>query len=490
MTVGERAARRGGMVRNFMHLGMGQVATTILTIALNYTLAHALSTPDFGLMVLLTSTAGFVYVVVDWGHGPAIIRESARQPGRSGELLGSATALRIAFALLACPVTIASSWLLGYDIQTCLLSGLLVVAWLPQYLGLSFGWVFRAWERMDSDALLNVVLKLATLAGSIACLKLGGHLLGLVMTWSLAGVLTLAVAIVMYRRLQLPPLGVNMATSRELLRDGTPIFVMTLAGAFEPFFNTNVLFKMASPEVAGWYGAAWVIAGTLLAPASVLGAAMYPRLSAAAGNNAEFKRAFDLSFRPLLLLAVLGSVGTWLFARVPVELIYSVPKFAPSIEVLRAGAPVLLLMYIDIMLGMAIMAAGKSRQLAFAKIAAVFFTTVLVYVLVPWSQARFGNGGLGAMYALGVGELLMLAAAVTLLREVIDRRTIREFLLCMIAGAATLLLFHWLPDFSPFLAIPLCVLAFGAFALLTGAVKRADVAHLRESLRRRMPRAP
>ncbi len=79
--------------------------------------------------------------------------------------------------------------------------------------------------------------------------------------------------------------------------------------------------------MVGWFGAAWVIAGTLIAPATVLDSAMYPRLSAASGNPAEFKRTFAMSFRPLFLLAVLTSAGTWLFAEVPVQLIYGLDKF-------------------------------------------------------------------------------------------------------------------------------------------------------------------
>src|SRR3984957_10850045 len=162
---------------------------------------------------------------------------------------------------------------------------------------------------MDRDAVLNVVLKLATLIGSIACLALGGGLLGLLFAWSVAGCLTLAIGIVMYRRLRLPKISATMSTARELLRDGASLFTMSLAIAVEPYFNANILYKMASPVVVGWYGAAWNIAGTLIAPVTILGATMYPRLSTGAGDAAEFKRTFDISFRPLLLLAVLGAVG-------------------------------------------------------------------------------------------------------------------------------------------------------------------------------------
>ncbi len=470
-----------------MHLGIGQVATTILTILLSATLARTLSPSDFGLLYLLTSIATFAYVVIDWGHGPYIIRETARHPDKSGELMGSALAARAAAALLACPVVFATTWLLGYDMRTRLLTVALILCWLPQYLGLSFGWVFRSHERMDRDAALNVVLKLATLIGSMACLALGGHLFQLVLVWSVAGCLTLAIGIAMYRNLQLPKLRATMSAVRELLRDGAPMLVMMLAVAVEPFVNANILYKMASPEVVGWYGAAWNIAGTLLAPASILGAAMYPRLSTAAGDAHEFKRAFDISFRLLLLLAVLGAVGTYLFADVPVELIFGLEKFRPTADNLRAFAPVLLLLCVDIFLAGAILAAGKSGRLASVKVASVLLTTALVFVLVPICQTRFANGGLGVMYAMVVGELLMLVAGGFLIREVVDGRTMGDVCRSLIAGGATIVLIRLLPALTPVLTIPMCLLAFGGLSLLVGAVKRSDVEMLLASFRKQSP---
>lgn len=487
MTSHDSAPQRRGMVRNVIHLGLGQVATTILTILLSAAMARTLGPSDFGLLYLLTSIATFAYVVVDWGHGGLIVRETARRPERSGDLLGSALALRSVCALVACAAAVATTWLLGYDARTCVLTGVLILCWLPQYLGLSFGWVFRGRERMDRDAVLNVVLKLATLIGSMTCLALGGRLVGLVLTWSVAGCLTLAIGIGMYRRLQLPRISATLSTARELLRDGASFLAISLAVAVEPYFNANILYKMASPTVVGWYGAAWNIAGTLVAPATILGATMYPRLSMAAGDAAEFKRTFDVSSRPLLLLAVFGAVGTYLFADVAIGLIYSLQKFGPAADTLRAFAPVLMLMCLDVFLATAILAAGNARRLAGVKVASVVVTTGLVLVLVPWCQARFANGGLGVMYAMAIGEMLMLIAEVILMRETIDAATIGDVCRSLIAGAAALSLFRLLPAFTPFLAIPLYVLVFGGLSILFGAVRRSDVEILVASLRRRAP---
>lgn len=479
--------RRGGMIRNIVHLGLGQVATTILTIVLNATLARSLGAADFGLLYLLTSIASFAYVVVDWGHAPLIIRETARDRLQSGLLMGSAMALRSATALVACVVVFGITWLLGYDLKTRVLAVVLILGLLPQYLGLSLGWVFRGIERMERDAQINVLYKLVALVLSLVSLKLGGHVAGLILAWTVAGALTLVCGVAMYRSMHLPKLAVSAKAARGLLRDGVSMFAMTAAVSIEPLVNANILYKTASSAVVGWYGANWAIVGTLLAPATVLGAAMFPRLSAVADNDAEFRRAFDVSFRPIALVAILGAVGTYLFADVPIEIIYTLERFGPAADNLRACALVMLLMYVDIYLANVVVAARRASRLAIAKIAAVVVSTALVFVLVPICQERFGNGGLGAIYAMAFGELLMFVASYLLIKDVVDGRTFINLLRSLLAGAATILIFRWLPPFTPFLGIPACVVIFAGIAMLVGAFKWSDVEPLLSAFRKQAP---
>jgi O-antigen/teichoic acid export membrane protein len=482
-----RKPRRSSLTRNLVHLGLGQVGTTILTILLSATLARLLGASDFGLLYLLTSIATFTFVIAEWSQGAILIREAARNHDTTGDLLGSTLLTRVAFALVGCVCVFAGLWVLGYDLRTRLLGSLLILCWLPQYLAYSIGWAFRAWERMDRDAVLNITIKLAMLLVTITCLELGGGLSVLVLTWAVAGSAGLAMGLFIYRRLHMPRIAASASTMRVMFLDGAPLVVMSLTVFLEPLINTNILYRLTSSTVVGWYGASWTIAGSLLAPATVLGWAMYPRLSIALDDKAEFRATFDKSFRLVLLLAVLGAVGTYLFANVPVKIIYG-ENFAAAATNLRAFAPVLLLMYVDIFLGLAAVALGRTTRLAIAKVVAVVVSAVAAFAFVPYSQERFGNGGLGVMFALTFGELLMLTANAILVPEIFDRRAVGNVCRSLGAGAATLLLFQLLPHFTPLLGIPLCVIVFAGAAMLTGAVTKSEVETLLGNLRKKRER--
>jgi PST family polysaccharide transporter len=473
------------MIRNILHLGIGQVATTVLTILLSAAIARTLGAADFGLLYLLTSVATFAYVFVDWGHGLFIPREVARHPDRAGELLGSVLVVRAATALVMCLPTIAITWLLGYDLRTRALAVVTILAWIPFYLALSYAWVFRGRERMDCDAIINVVLKFSGLVASLICLALGGRVLGLILVSLVSGGITFVLASFLYRRLGLPRLTATPETARELLRDGAPMLAMLLAIAVQPYIDANMLYKLAPRGVLGWHAAAWNIAGTLVAPATILAATMYPRLSKAAGEKEEFRRALRMAFRPLLLVALLGAAGTFLFADSAINIIYSKRQFAPAGAILRAFAPALLLLYVDMMFGQAILATGRAAPLAWAKLASVVVTTGLEFVLIPWSQARYANGGVGLMLALGGGELLMVVAALVFIWSAIDKGMLFDVFRGLVVGAVTVAIMRFSPIVPWFVGIPLCIGLFLVLCLMAGLLNRGDLRLLAATFGRR-----
>jgi O-antigen/teichoic acid export membrane protein len=432
----------------------------------------------------------FAYVFVDWGHGPYVTREVAIHPHRSGEMIGSVLVVRAATALIMCGLAFIAAWLLGYDLRTRLLACFLIVSWIPQYLALSYTWVFRGRERMEFDALLQIVLKVAILIAAVACLALGGRLIPLIGSSALAGAITFITAIVLYRRLGFPRMQFTSAAARELVRDGAPMMAMSLAVAAQPWIDANILYRFVPHEVLGWYGATWTIAGTLVAPATILGSGMYPRLSRAAHDQREFSEVLRMAFRPLLLIALLGSIGTFLFADVAIGLIYSQQKFGPAIDILRAFAPFLMFIYVDMLFGHAILAARRAGELAKAKIVAIVLTTAVELMLIPYFQARFSNGGIGIVLALACGELVMIGASLWLLRDIVSKTMATDAARGLTAAAATIAVMWQVPRLASFVAIPLCILVFGGLAFLLGAVTREDVRLLMASVGPRRRTAP
>src|SRR5262249_17491965 len=162
------------------------------------------------------------------------------------------------------------------------------------------------------------------------------------------GVFALAFAVRNLRRISVPAPSLTSRALRELLLGGAPFLLLQVAFVAHPYVDATILSKLAPPTSLGWFGAANRILGTLIFPAGVFGASCYPMLSRiAASEPARFGPVARSAIRPMIALGVLAAAGTYLFADVAVAVVYSRARFGPSIAVLRAFAPYLLLVFIN-----------------------------------------------------------------------------------------------------------------------------------------------
>jgi O-antigen/teichoic acid export membrane protein len=462
------------LARNAAYLLLAQVASTALSIVLSAALARSLGATDFGTYFLIVTTCTFAYVFVEWGQSAYLIREAARRPDHVGTLLGSALVFRVLAGWSATAFTMFVTRLLGYDARIQSLCGLMVVCALPLALSQPYCYLFRGRDRMDLDAIVSVAAKVLTVAATLPALAHGGHLVSVIVVQGVAGAGALGVAMLLGHRLHLPTPRATRDGLRELAVGGTSIAVFFAAIAGQPYIDAIVLSKLAPGDAMGWYGAAKNIMGLLVTPAAILAAAAFPQLSRAAGDLGQLRRASRMALRPILALGTLGAVGTYLFAEPVIALIYGRNTFAPSAAVLQLFAPMLLLFFVDMMLGGVVTALGKTRVLAVAKLLNVALSTALGILLVPPCQARWGNGGLGIVLAFGASEFVMLAAYLWVIpREALGRESLLDVGRVVLAGAVTVAVFHRLPSVALWVALPAAV---STFVLLTWAVGFADPA--------------
>lgn len=465
----------GVLAKNAFFLLLGQVGSTVLAIVLNATLARTLGAADFGIYFLLVTMSTFAYVVVEWGQSALVVREAARRPQATGELLGSALAFRVAVAALAALATGFVTRLLGYDARTQALSALMIACSLPLALSQPFTYLFRGRDRMDLDAVVTVIAKATVVAGTVLVLVLDGHLEGVVIAQGVGGAAALLAAVLLARRIGLARARATWQGVRGLAAGGTSIAVFFVIVAAEPYLHAILLSKLAPAVAVGWYGAARSIMGVLLAPATILSTAAFPQF-ARAGSREELLHAIRQTLRLLLGLGALGAVGTYLFADFAVSTIYGRGKFDPAAHVLQLFAPVLFVFFIDMLFASVVTATGKTLRLAIAKTASVAASTLLATALVPWAQARFGNGGLGLVLAFGASEVVMVFTFLALVpRGSLDRGMLTDLLRTLLVAAATLALFRALPPLSPWIAVPATVAVFTGLTLAVGLVSRRDL---------------
>jgi hypothetical protein len=149
-------------------------------------------------------------------------------------------------------------------------------------------------------------------------------------------------------------------------------------------------------------------------------------------------------------------------------------------------APGFFLLFVDVLLGAVIVASGRSAALAVAKVLNVVVSTALDFLLIPLCQARYGNGGIGAVLAFGGSEAMMFAAATLILpRGVLTPALFLDVGRAVVIAGATLLPFLVLPSLPPALALLLAAAIFGLLAVALRLLGRADLELLAGMVTRR-----
>jgi len=472
------------LAQNAFFLFAGQVASTALSIVLTALLGRWLGAVEFGIYYLLAVMTTFAYVLVDWGQSAYLIRESARRHQDSGKLLGGALVVRVTIAFAAALATGVLVRVIGYDRRIAFLAPLSVACALPLALSQTYGYIFRARDRMDFDGTVAVSGKAITVAVTVPALLLGGGLAAVVLMQAVGGAGALLVALHLAGKFHLRAERPGRGIVHELARGGAPIAAFFVAMAVQPLIDAIILAKLTPPEVVGWYGAARNIMAVLFAPASILGSASFPELSRVSDSVVDLRRALGTTLRLLLGLGALAAVGAFLFADVAVRLIYGRGHFDSAAVVLQVFAPVLPLLFVDILFGSAITAVGKTKEIAAIKALSVAISTGLAIPLIILCQARLGNGGIGLALAFGFTESLMLAAFLRLLPHgAVDRSMLLDLLRAAATAGATVVIFTVLPAMTPWLAVPTCIVVFLALALISRLILIADLSEVADVFR-------
>ena len=476
----------GTVARNAIYLLLGQVTTTALAIFFSAALGRTLGAGDFGLYFLIASFSTFAYVLVAGGQQFYVIREVARQPERGGVLLGTTLVVRIAgTALVAVPFGLAV-WALGYDAITCLYSVVFIAVSLPFFLAQTYGMVFSARYRMGLDAWVSVANKVALLGLAVAALALGRGLPGVLVAQALAGLLALAIANTFFSRITTSPLRYSPKIAREVLVGGSAFFTFSIAANIQPYIDAVILSKLVPLDVVGWYAAAKNILGTVAAPAFILGAASFPRLSRTAANGGPFKAETRAALRPMLWLGALAAIGTYLFADDAIAIVYGQQHFGNSAIILKMYAPAFFLLFMNVLLGYALFALDLAKAFSVAKWISVAVSMALELLLIPVFQERMGNGGIGVVVAFGLSEFVVFAGAIFLLRpKGLSLDISVDIARALGSAVLTLLLFWWMPPLPFLVGVPVCVIAFLLSSVGLGLVRRADVELVRTLLRKK-----
>ncbi len=466
----------GLLVRNVFHLGMGQIATTALGIVSAAVVGRALEPADFGVLYVVFSIAAFVGVIADWGQGTCLVREVARGRSDEAELIGSALLIRLGSTAVATALAGAVAFGLGYDERVVMLTLMAMIVSLPTIVSVPYGLTFRAKNLMGIDAMAGVVSKAAALVATIFALRLGGGLRELVLMQGVGAIASLMLVMFFVARHELKTKYPTRETASVIVWGGIAIVAFALLIASQPFLEVLILSALTAPVVVGWYGASRTILGIIVSPALILAGASFPELSRAAHSTQGLRHLVEGTSRVMFIAAAITASFLYLFADHLVHIIYGYGRFEGAVEILRASAVVVPLLFFSYLLASTMWAVGRSRAMVVINIARVAFCAIASWFLIGVFEARLGNGAIGLVLIGGVAEVPAVIAYLVILAKDVDARALvlglaRSYVVAVLVVATCSLLV----SAALWYLIPAFTLAFAVVAMALRLVRPSDL---------------
>jgi O-antigen/teichoic acid export membrane protein len=432
------------ILRNSTILAAAKILSSAIGLGLVVLLPRLLGTVEFGRLYLAISLTAMFGAFANLGLAQVVTREVARDRAHTRDYLRRTTILALAFGIGLYAVLPVAVSLIGYPdhiVHLVLILGLgmIVDAWSQM-----LGSLFSAHERMLVPAVARIAINAVTIGVLLGLRHVSGPstvAVAVAVVMVLATVVSLVIQGVGVRYLEgfrrkAAPLELPW---RSLVRAGFPFLAWQVLGLFYFRIAVIMLGRMTSDATVGWYGAASRLLDGLTFIPDILMTATFPVVARLwTTSPAEFQAASRKTLDLLLTATVPIVVTLCVLAYDIVDFLFTIRDFGPSVPILRINALTLGALFVDYYLATILMAVGRERKWLAVSAGACVLNPVLNWVLIPLTDARYGNGGVGAAVATLVTEVFVLGCALRLVpRGTFDRRSAQVALRAGGAGAVS-----------------------------------------------------
>ena len=411
-----------------------QPLTWAVTLLITVLVPKYLGANGLGQSAFLVTLAGLAGSVVSLGLPLYLVRRIAVAPERARVEGGAALVLCTGVALIVAVGLSLGLPLVGVSATDGVLLEIVLAGMVVATAQATIFSTLNGQGRHGRFAWLNLGNVVVSSVAGLVVLARGGDLAGyLGTTVVVTGVVTV--------------LGWRMSGMRLERAAFSPKLWVELTRSSLPFLGSNLTLQIRSQivfvvtglllpaQAVGWFAAAYrIIAIPVFIPTAVI-TPLLPVLSRNVDRPEEFKKTLRNSLTTVLLLTVPVSGMILVLAPAIPDLFHWGAAFYPSVVLMRVLAFQQPLVAVDMVLGTALIALHKERQLLRVSIAGAIFNPVMSLALIPIFQEHFDNGIVVAAVIELATECLFLGWSMVLLpRGLVDRAAGGSTLRVVLAG--------------------------------------------------------
>lgn len=413
-----------------------QIITWTSTFVLMLFLPRYLGPVNYGRIYLAISIAGIFGMIIDYDGRSGVAKRISRSPeGRAG-ILVNAIGFRVLFWILSFSCMLIFALVSDYPDAVKILLVIFGFEMLWNGARTVIWGMFTGLEKIQYSFIGTITERIFISAVSIAAifLKANVTVIAIIM---ISGTLINFLICVRFATRLIPSFPkFDWKKSMILVKEGIPYLLYTIFG-FIYYRIDTVMLSFRTPEtVVGWYGASYKFFDVLAFLPSIYSISILPILSKLRGKEDDaLARTTRKSLEFIILAGIPISLSVIFFSHEIIDFFFGMKGYQPSVLNLQIFSIGLLLIYIDMILSAALIACDKQRLWAVVALTAIFINVALNLFAIPYTQSKFGNGGIGAAIATIITEYFVMVCALLILpKEILGNARSSQTIKALVAG--------------------------------------------------------
>lgn len=462
------------IARNTAVLLVSNITSFVLGFFFTMYIARYLGAEGFGVLSFGLAFAGIFTVFTDIGLQALMIREIARDKASAAKFLGNVAVIKVLLAMLTFGLMALVINLLDYPQQTVNVVYLFGLTVALNAFSLMFYGVFLAYERMEFQALGQVLGGTITLAGAFWAISHNYSVAGFAMFYPIASVVALGYSFAISAwKFTLPRIEVDLGFWKRTFKEAWPFGLTALFAAFFYSIDSVMLSLIKGEEAVGWYSAAYRLISVLMFIPVAYFSSIFPIMSRLHITSKELQRfTYERSFKYMLILGVPIGVGTTILADKIVVLIFGL-GYVNSITPLQIMVWSMVFIFASGVFVQLFNTANKQIVVTIVVTICAIANVILNIILTP----RYGVSG-ASISALVTQALLFLINYVWSLRmgySIPIKNLVESAARVFIASAIMCTILLYLENFYILALIPLSALLYFAVLYIIGGIDKEDV---------------
>jgi O-antigen/teichoic acid export membrane protein len=455
------------IVKNTALIFASRVITALLGFAATLMIARHFGVEDYGKFALALSFVALFIPLGDLGMDILLTREVAKAKESLKNILGNVLAIKLILAVVFLGLVVSVVNLMGYGGLTKSLVYVAAVSAILTFTANSFISSFRAFERMEYEAVSSVLAKLLTAVAVFALIFLNKNLLWMMWAQVMGGALLLLSSLFFLRsKFATPSLRMEFSLWKKLITGGLP-FALTYFMVMVYFkIDSVMLSKMVGDEAVGAYNAAYNIVFALMIISSAIVGSIFPAITYNYFQDKEYsQKILTGGLKYSLILSFPFALGGTILAKKVIFLIYG-QAYTSSILALQIIIWVVPVIFVTNLLGNCLGAINRQKEVLYVALANALLNVILNLILIP----RFSFYGSAA--ATLVTELFGMVILLRLISQEFQLRLWKFLILVLGANLFSLPVFYIFNPFNVLVIICifggiyfLCLLALGLISL-------------------------